>query len=91
MSSEVRLAVQRALDKLITRFGNPSEVIGELQAALRVLDREEVPASSTHGTEAVVSLPEPEATTSGPAADEPEADPPPANARFKRGYGGKRK
>ena len=41
MSDEVRLAVQRALDKLINRFGNTSDVIGELRGALAAMDKQE--------------------------------------------------
>lgn len=77
MSDEVRLAVQRALDKLINRFGSTSDVIGELRAALAALDKEEAKGGETEAAPAVeVSPPaEPEA--------EPEvvAEPPPKKAR----------
>jgi hypothetical protein len=69
--NEVRLAVQRALDKLINRFGNPSEVIGELRAALAALDKQEAKG------EAAVSPPPP-----APKVEpEAEAEPPPKNSR----------
>lgn len=44
--NEVRIAVQRALDKLINRFGQPSEVIGELRAALAAMDKQEAKAAA---------------------------------------------
>ena len=70
--SEVRLAVQRAIDKLINRFTPTSEVIGELRAALAALDKQEAKGGATEAAiPAVVEV-------SPPA--EPEAEPPPAKA-----------
>lgn len=48
--NEVRLAVERALSKLITRFGSRGDVIAELEHALALLKKQEgseVPASTT--------------------------------------------
>ena len=69
--SEAKLAVQRALDKLINRFGTTGEVIGELRAALALMDKgNAVPAAIPPPEE-----PEPE---EAPAPSEPEAEPRPS-------------
>lgn len=49
---EVRIAVQRALDKLVNRFGTTGDVIGELETALALMKKSEAPAS-----EKVVEVP----------------------------------
>jgi len=89
MNTEVRTAVQRALDKLINRFGNQSEVIEGLRTALRQMDKEEAPASSG-GTEAAVV--EAEADSSPASAPQQKqavkAEPPP---QTRKGMGRKGK
>lgn len=77
-SGEVRLAVQRAIDKLITRFGTTGEVIGELRAALKALDKAEAPASE------VVKGPE---TAPEPTVADEQAEPP---LQPRRGMGRKK-
>ncbi len=81
MSDEVRLAVQRALDKLINRFGNQSEVIGELRAALAALDKQEAKQGRPAGGETEAAIPA--AVEVSPQA-EPEAEPPPPEKAHKR-------
>ena len=78
MSNEVRLAVQRALDKLINRFGSTSEVIGELRAALAALDKEEAKQGRPVAVETEAITPVVEEVST---AAEPEAEPPPTKTR----------
>ena len=90
--SEVRLAIDRAIEKLINRFGNTSDVIGELRGALAALDKEEAKAGETKAdTPARVEV--------SPADEEPEyrrdkaevtgekAEPPPTKTPRKRSTG----
>lgn len=75
-NSEVRLAVERALSKLIGRFGTTSDVIGELRAALAALDKQEAKQGRPASGE-MEAIP---AVEVSPQA-EPEAEPPPKKTR----------
>ncbi len=89
MSQEVKLAVERALAKLIGRFGTTGEVISELRYALKKLDEPEVPAS-TSGTDATTVIVEEPGPVSGSSAP-PEAEPPPDETPKKRRGMGRKK
>lgn len=85
--SEVRLAVERALSKLIGRFGTTGEVIGELRAALAALDKQE--AKQVREPAAAVTEADIPASADVPSpASETEAEPPPKKTR--RGTGRKK-
>ena len=80
MPNEARLAVERAISKLINRFGTDSEVIGELENAVALLKK----------TEAVAVVePTPPAVEEATATVQPEAEPPPKKTHT--GYGRKKK
>lgn len=64
---EVRLAVQRALDKLINRFGNPNDVIRELRRALDLID-----AGTGQGSEASTGTPPTPIQEASPPVSETE-------------------
>ncbi len=70
MSQEVRLAVQRALDKLINRFGSQADVIAELRNALALMDKTGDATDSAKPAAESVATPvqrdEPETTTEEP-------------------------
>ena len=84
--NEVRIAVQRAIDKLVNRFGKQSDVIGELRAALAALDRHE-----KKGVETTVALPAVSEVSIPVTPEEPEAEPPPEIPVIRRAYGGRKK
>ena len=79
--SEVRLAIDRALDKLINRFGNTSDVIGELRGALAALDKQEAKQEREPVAVETESIP-PVVEEVSTAATE-EAEPPPKARKSK--------
>jgi hypothetical protein len=84
--SEVRLAIDRALSKLLGRFGPPSEVIGELRAALAALDKAEAAGAKESAPAQATLIPE---TAAAEAEEEVEAEPPPTKTPRKRSMGKK--
>ena len=81
MSDEVRLAIDRAIEKLINRFGNTSDVIGELRGALAAMDKQEAKQEREPVAVETESIP-PVVEEVSTAATE-EAEPPPKARKSK--------
>ena len=86
--NEARLAIERAISKLINRFGKESDVIGELRAALAAIDKKE--AKQVREPVAVETEAAVPAVAEVSTAASPEAEPPPETPA-RRMYGGRKK
>lgn len=73
--SEVRIAINHAIDKLINRFGTQSDVLEELRAALAALDKQEAKQAKPVAVETEAAIPA--VVEVSPPATDTEAEPPP--------------
>jgi hypothetical protein len=88
---EVRLAVQRAIDKLVNRFGTTSDVISELEYALKALKKLSPIAKAVEPESATASSGLPSEEGSAAESDlTAEAEPPPQTPSSRRSTGRKR-